>query len=162
MLYPILHRFAMFNNVTSLSLDSFSINHFNEVDITGIFRHFFPTVRKLNLDDPRSSANGLIQFLLHFQVLDDFSISDPEWDDEKNAPALPTSAELPPFRGELHLLRLHADSADFIGLLACIPIAFQRVSIVNCKLPSIPINRLLNQLSSNLRAFSISAWFGGR
>ena len=159
MLYPILHQFAMFNNVTSLSLNSFSLHHFNEVDITEIFEHFFPTVRKLSLEDLCSSVDALIWFLLRFRVLDDLSICDPEWDDEDNALFVSASAELPPFRGELHFLRLHADSVDFIDLLARIPIAFQQVSVVNCQLPSASINRLLNQLSPSLRVFSMSGWF---
>ena len=159
LLYPILHQFAMFTNVTSLSLNCFSIHYFNEDEITEVFEHFFPTVRTLNLEDPRSSVNGLIRFLLHFRVLDDFSVSDPEWDGEDVLPVIPTSAKLPPFRGELYLLRLHADSADFIGLLAHIPIAFRRVLVVSCQLPPAPINRLLNQLSPSLRQFSMSTWF---
>jgi len=106
-------------------------------------------------------VNGLIRFLLHFRVLDNFSISDPEWDDEDGAPSVSASTEPPPFRGELYLLRLHADSANFIDLLASIPIAFQRVTIVNCRLPAAPINRLLDQLSLSLRTFSMSAWFDG-
>lgn len=161
MLHPILHRFAMFNNVASLSLNSLSIHYFNEVDIIDIFGHFFPTLRELNLEGPRSSVNGLIQFLLHFRVLDDFSICDPEWDDEGNAPFVPASAELPPFRGELHFMRLHADSVDFITHLARIPVAFRRVLMVNCQLPPASINQLLDRLSPSLRSFSMSAWFDG-
>ena len=157
-LYPILHRFAMFDNVTSLSLDSFSVHYFDEVDIVEIFRHFFLTVRKLHLEDPRSTVNGLVWFLFHFQVLDDFSISDPKWD-ETDVPFVSGSVGSPPFRGELHLMGLDTDSADFISLLACIPVAFRRVSVVGCQLPAAPLNRLLNRLSPNLRAFSMSTWF---
>lgn len=161
LLYPILHQFAMFDNVTSLTLNSFSIHHFDEFDITEIFGHFFPTVRKLDLEGPRSSVNDLVRFLLHFRVLDDFSICDPEWDDEGNTRFISASAELPPFSGELHLVGLHADSADFIGLLALNPVAFQRVLIVNCQLPPDPINQLLSRLSLSLRTFSMSGWFYG-
>jgi len=104
-------------------------------------------------------VNGLVRFILHFRVLDDLSISNPEWDDEDGTPLDLTSTEPPPFRGELYFLGLHADSADFIDLLARFPIAFQQVLVVNCQLPPAPINRLLNQLSQSLRAFSMSAWF---
>jgi hypothetical protein len=159
LLHPILHRFAMFKNVTSLSLNSLSIHHFNEVDTTKIFGHFFPTVRKLSLEDPRSSARGLLWFILRFRVLDDLSICDPEWDDEESALLVSCSAEMPPFRGELEFLRLHDGSADFVNLLARVPIAFRRISIINCQVPSAQINRLLNRLSPSLASFSMSAWF---
>jgi len=159
-LYPILPQFAMFDSVTSLSFDSFSLHQFDEDDIVEIFGHFFPTVQKLDLGDLRSTVGRLVRFLLHFRVLDDFSISDPKWD-EDDAPLASASVDPPPFRGELYFMGLNADSADFVSLLACIPIAFQRVSVVGCQLPSAPLNRLLNQLSLSLREFSMSTWFDG-
>lgn len=159
LLYPILHQFAAFDNVTSLSLDSLSIHYFNEADIARIFGHFFPTVRTLNLEDSRFSVGGLLRFILRFRVLDDVSVCDPEWDDEDDVSLVSDSAELPPFRGELHFMGLHPDSVGFVNLLAHVPIAFQRVSVLNCRLPPAPINRLLKRLSPSLTSFSMSGWF---
>jgi len=158
-LSPILPRFAAFKNVTTLSLHSFSAHHFDDLDTEAVFGHFFLTVRKLDLDEPRTTAKCLLRFLCNFCALDDLSISGPEWDHETDPQPDTEVGTLPPLGGTLHFLRLHADSADFISLLAELPVAFQHVSLVNCQLPSAPINQLLMQLSSNLESLSLSSWF---
>ena len=158
-LSSIFPRFSAFKNITSLSLHLFSVHHFDDLDIQSCFQHFFPTVQKLNLEGPRTTAIGLLLFLCNFRALDDFSISDPEWDHETNAPPAPEARMLPPLRGTLHFLRVHADSANFVSLLAGLSVAFQRVSLVNCQLPSTSINLLLKRLSSSLKSFSSSSWF---
>ena len=158
LLYPILPRLAAFNKITSLSLHSFSIHPFDATDIRTIFRHLFQTVRDLNLEEPHANAASLLGFLSHFKVLDDLSISDPEWDHECGAPSVLGEQTWPPLRGTLHFLRIHEDSAEFINLLADITTALQEISLVNCQLPSALINRLLNRTSSSLKIFSMSAW----
>lgn len=160
-LFSILPRFAAFRSVTSLSLHSLSLHEFGDVDTQHVFGHFSPTVRELDLSEPRATPRGLIRFLHSFWTLDDLSISDPEWDHETEAPPIAEAGTLPPLHGTLHFLRLHADSADFVSLLAGLPVAFQHVSLVNCQLPSTPINRLLMRLSTSLKSFSVSAWFYG-
>lgn len=160
MLYPILSRFSAFKAITRLSLHSLSVRAFNEVDTRAIFGHFFPTVKELNLEEPRATAKSLLGFLSRFQVLDNLSISSPEWEPEDTSVALEVET-VPPLRGMLHFLWFHADSATFINLLAKVPISFQSVLFVNCRLPSTPINRLLRRLSPSLKSFSASAWFNG-
>ena len=158
-LSSIIPRFSAFKNITSLSLHSFSVHHFDDLDIQSCFQHVFATVQKLNLEGPRTTAIDLLLFMCNFRALDDFSISDPEWDHETSGPPAPEVRVLPPLRGTLHLLRVHADSADFVSLLAGLSVAFQRVSLVNCQLPSTTINLLLKRLSSSLKSFSSSSWF---
>ena len=158
-LSPILPRFTAFKSITTLSLHSFSAHHFNNLDTETIFGHFFPTVRKLDLDEPRTTAKALLRFLCNFRALDDLTISDPEWDYETGPPLAAEATTLPPLRGTLHFMRLHADSADFVSLLVGLPVAFQHVSLVSCQLPSASINLLLEQLSSNLKSLSLSSWF---
>lgn len=161
MLSSILPQFAAFKNITSLSLHSLTVHDFDDVNTRSIFGHLLPTVRKLDLEGPRATARGLFHFLCNFCALDDLSISDPEWDHEIEVPSAAEIGRLPPLRGTLHLMRLHADSVDFVGLLGGLPAAFRRVSLVNCQLPPGPINLLLKRLSSSLVSFSVSSWFIG-
>ena len=160
MLYPILSRLTAFESVTCLSLHSFSLRPFNEEDILAIFGRFFPTVRELNLEEPRATVGDLFRFLCRFRVLDNLSISDPEWEPGNTSPATGVGA-VPPLRGTLYFLRLHADSENFVNLLASMPIAFKDILFANCRLPSKPVNRLLRRLSSSLKSFCASAWFDG-
>lgn len=160
LLYPILHQFAAFRNVSSLSLHSLSIELFDAADVKAIFGHFFPTVRSLDLEGPRAKATSLLEFLLHFQALDDLGISDPEWDHESATP-LTGRQVWPPLRGTLHFRGVRADSVEFIDLLTGIPIAFRHVCLVCCQLPPALINQLLDRTSSCLKTFSISTWFRG-
>jgi len=160
MLYPILPRFAMFRTVTRLSLHLFSVHLFNKADTQTIFGHFFPTVKELNLEEPYTTVKGLHQFICHFLVLDNLSISDPEWESEDTPLDLEVETA-PPLRGMLYLLRLHPNSAKFVDLLARMPVAFRDVLFVNCQLPSMPVNRLLRRLSPSLKSFSASAWLNG-
>ena len=161
MLSSILPRFAAFQSITSLSLHSLSIHHFDDVDIRSIFGHLFQTVRRLDLEEPHATARGLLRFLCNFCALEDLSISDPEWDRETKVPQAAEAGSTPPLHGTLHFLRLHADSADFVSLLAGLPIAFRCVSLVNCQLPSTPVNLLLKGLAQSLAALTVSSWFNG-
>ena len=161
MLSPILPQFAAFKNITSLSLHSLSVHDFDDAETLSIFGHFFQTVRKLDLDEPRATTRSLLRFLCNFCALDDVSISDPKWDYETEVPPPAGAVTPPPLHGTLHFLRLHADSADFVRLLARLPLAFRRVSLVNCQLSSTSIDLLLKRLSSSLKSFSMSSWFVG-
>ena len=161
MLSPILPQFAAFKNITSLSLHSLSVHDFDDTETQSIFGHFFLTVRKLDLDEPRATTRGLLRLLSNFRTLDDLSISDPKWDHETEVPTPAEAVTPPPLHGTLHFLRLHADSADFVSLLVRLPLAFRRVSLVNCQLPSMSIDLLLKRLSSSLKSFSVSSWFVG-
>lgn len=161
LLYPILPRFAAFNKITSLSLHSFSTHPFDAIDTRAIFGHLFQTVQDLNLEEPRATATSFLGFLSHFRVLDDLSVSDPEWDHDSSESSILGAQTWPPLRGTLHFLRIHADSAEFIKLLANIPTAFQEISLTNCRLPSALINQLLDRISSNLKIFSMSTWLRG-
>lgn len=161
MLSPILPQFAAFKNITSLSFHSLSVHDFDDFDTRSIFGHFFLTVRKLDLNEPRATTKGLLRFLCNFRTLDDLSISDPKWDRETEVSPPAEAVTPPPLRGALHFLRLHADSTSFINLLARIPLAFRRVSLVNCQLPSKPIDLLLKRVSQSLKSFSVSSWFIG-
>ena len=160
MLHPILPRFTAFRAVTCLSIHLFSVRLFSGVDTQAIFGHFFPTVKELNLEEPRATAKGLHQFICRFLVLDHLSISDPEWE-PGNTILAPEVETVPPLRGTLHFLRLHPDSAKFVDLLARMPVAFRDILFVNCQLPSTPVNRLLRRLSPTLKSFSASAWLSG-
>ena len=137
------------------------VHDFDDVNAWSVFEHFFPTVRKLDLDQPRATPRGLLRFLCNFCTLEDLDISDPEWNHEIGGSWAVEVGALPSLHGTLHLMRLHADSADFVSLLAGLPVAFRRLSLANCRLPSTPINLLLTRLSQSLESFSVSSWFNG-
>lgn len=147
MLEPILPRFTTFQSITSLSFYSLSVRHFEGADIQSIFGHFFQTVQKLVLEEPRATARGLFHFLRNFHALDDLSISNPEWDHETEVSPAAGARALSSLHGTLSLRRLGADSADFVGLLAGLPASFRRIWLVDCQLPSMQINLLLNRLT---------------
>jgi hypothetical protein len=160
-LSTILPQFTAFKNITSLSFHSFSIQRFDDLTTQSTFGHFFPTLRKLDLEKPQTTVNGLLRFLRNFIVLDDFGISDPEWAREAGSPDTSDMGTSPPLCGRLRLLGLRNDSTDFVTLLAGFPIAFQHVSLVNCQLPFTSINLLLRRLSPKLKSFSASSCFTG-
>lgn len=161
MLEPILPQFARFKSVTILSLHSFSVHHFSDFETRSILGHFFPTVRKLNLEDPRATARGLLRFICNFKALDDLRISGPEWDHESKVLPASELGTPPPLHGTLHLQSLHVDSVDFFTLLTGLPIAFRCVSLANCQLPSILTNSLLRRLTPSLKTLSVSSWTNG-
>lgn len=150
---------SSFRAVTSLSLHSLPVYRFDEEDVNAIFGHFFPTVKKLSLDDPKSSPHGLIRFLSHFSAMENLSVSDPAWVEQ--GAVISIVGYTPPFTGKLYLSGFQQNSTPFIRLLSKSPINFRHIIIMNCDWDPLPFSRLLRCMSHSLRFLAVSAWFKG-
>lgn len=148
-----------FRAVTTLSLHSLSIYRFDEDGLNTVFGQFFSTVKKLDLDDPRSSPQGLIRFVCHFSAVESLSISSPWWaeQDESISPA----GSIPPFTGKLYLSKFQQDSTPFVRLLSKLPMHFVHITVIDCDWHPLPFSHLLRRVSHSLKYLAVSAWLNG-
>lgn len=150
---------SLFRAVTTLSLHSLPIFHFDEDDVSAVFGQFFPTVKKLNLDDPTSSPRELIHFLCHFSAVENLSISSPEW--VERGSSISPAGSIPPFTGKLYLSKFQQDSTPFVRLLSKLPMSFRHITVIDCDWDPLPFSHLLRRVSHSLKHLAVSAWIKG-
>lgn len=151
---------SSFCAVTTLSLHSLPLYLFSGDDLMAIFGHFFHTIRRLDLDHPNSTPQGLISFLCRFSAIENLTISSPEWVSSDDEPTFPAE-HTPPFTGKLSLSKFQEDSSTFVRLLSEFPINFWSIKVLDCEWDPLPFGYLLRRVSHSLKHFAVSAWSNG-
>ena len=127
--------------------------------MNAVFEPLSPTVKKLDLDKPQSTHQGLICFLSNFPAIESLVISSPEW--VPHGKRISLAEPRPPFTGKLSLSKFQRDSSAFLRFLSMFPVNFSHITVVDCDWDPLPFSRLLRRVTHSLKYLAVSAWFNG-
>jgi hypothetical protein len=146
-------RFKSFDQITSLTLDHFSVISFDPPTLERTFCDLTVTVTSLCLLHPRACSRSLLCFLSAFRNLQDTVIHAPRWKDTDHDSSLAAPSQ---FRGNLRLSELNDKSSSFLSLLGSQSTAYERIALIKCSFHSFrPLQQFISATGRSVRSLQI-------
>ena len=149
-------RSRLFDQITSLTLNQFSVSPSDPPALERTFCDLTTTVTSLHLLQPMaSSPQSLLCLLSVFKNLEDTEIRAPSWKDIHHDVSVADPTQL---RGKLVLSELGDESNHFLLLLGSQPTCYETIALVGCSFRSVrPLQQFISTAGKSVRRLQIVA-----
>ena len=152
--------FTPFYNVRSLSLTGMDLTLFDERSLTRFFGNFSERLTSLSVNGLTAHPDTLLFFISMFPNLDNLKLDYLTMGRTKSTAPFRYPAATPKFRGKLTLSNLKANGTSMISPFADLPLAFDDVSLENCRFETPkPLNDLFVACQETAKKVRVSRIF---